>query len=53
MTKDTLVFLRELLLGQTIPVSAPNFRKTAETVATALDELNAAIAEVQEVPPSA
>jgi hypothetical protein len=43
MSPETLLFLRELLLGMTLNVGAPDYREVSAKVNAALDELDAAI----------
>ena len=46
MTKETLVFLRNLLASQQISVGADDFLETTQMVTAALKELDEAIANV-------
>ena len=45
MTRATLLLLRQVLASQQIAASDPNLLATAQAVATALAELDAALAE--------
>jgi hypothetical protein len=45
MTKETLIFLQNLVNAQTIAVGAPDFQEVAHAVLKAQQELALAIAE--------
>ena len=47
MSRETLVFLRDLLLAQTLQVGAPDYRVVVTKVNLALDELDMAIKSSQ------
>jgi hypothetical protein len=53
MSLETLLLLRQILLGQQLSVGDPGFATTAPLVLTALVELDAAIAVAQASPISA
>lgn len=52
MTYETLVFIRSLLERMSIPVKDPNFRQLTMQMVKALDELDEAMNQVQQMSPN-